>query len=128
MVDTPSTEQVAAAPSPAYAHTPDEPELVETDSQAPEQLLTTYELLMNDPTRIDTSRSDMLGLEAQFPGGTVQISAEAMARSVSAADVTDRAAPAPDETTPSDDDSDDADAEPSPSGDGLTPDLGERVQ
>ena len=127
MADTPLTEQVAASPPPACAHTAEEPECVETDPQALEQLPATYGLLVNDPTRTDTPRSNMVGLEAQFAGGTVQISAEARARSVTAPDATDRAAPPPDETNTSDNDSSDAEAEPSPNGDDVTPDLGERV-
>ncbi len=136
MADTPLTEQLAASLPPAYAHTPEEappeqageePELVLIDPQALHRLPTAYGLLMGDLARTDTARSNTVGLEAPFPGGTVQISADAMARSAAAADASDRAARPPDETHTSDNDSNDAEAEPSSNGDDVTPDLGERV-
>ena len=136
MADAPLTEQLAASLPPAYAHTPEEappdqpreePELVPIDPQALHPLPAAYGLLMGDLARTDTARSNTAGLEAQFPGGTVQISADAMARSAAAADARDRAAPPPDETDTSNNDSNDAEAEPSPNGDDVTPDLGERV-
>ncbi len=133
MVDTPITEQLAASLPPAYAHTPEEappdqpreePELAPVDPQALHRVSDAYGLVMGDLARTNTACSNTVGLEAQFPGGTVQISADAMARS---ADASDRAAPPPDETDTSDNDSNDAKAEPSPNGDNVTPDLGERV-
>jgi hypothetical protein len=141
MADASHTEQLAASLPPAYAHVPEEAPPDQAGEQAssadvdphdPHRLPAAYGPLMGERVRGERVRTDTVpanadGFEAEFPGGTVQISADAMARSADAATADDRAAPPPDETDAGDTDSNDATAEPSSNGDNVTPDLGERV-
>jgi hypothetical protein len=130
MADVPPPEQTPASAhvtrneeGPARDETRQEPERAGVDRDTEYRPPTTYDLL-----RTYLYGSNAEGFETEFAGGTVEISAEAMARSLAPADASDRVAPsAPDKTTQPRDDSRDAQAVPSPNPSDLTTDLGERV-
>jgi hypothetical protein len=89
-----------------------------------------YELMTREARKAEADE-DSAGLRTRFAGGTVEISGEAMAHTRAPAHTDSAPAPLADAGPEMDEitDSDEADTETdsSPSGDTMTPDLGERV-
>jgi hypothetical protein len=100
------------------------------DPNAMRKRPTPYDLLTRNARNAQTDPNND-GLKTRFPGGTVEISSEAMAQTLAAADASGAGAPVPaagpaiDETTESD--TAETETDSSPSGDTVNPDLGERV-
>jgi len=106
------------------------PKTTSLDPNALRKRPTPYELLMQEQTNPGEQdpENDRENLEMDFAGGTVEISGEALARSL-----TPTEEPAPDATTgveandTEENDLDEAATDFSPSSDDVYPDLGERV-
>jgi hypothetical protein len=102
-------------------------EITGLDPNALRKRPTPYELLMSSARKAQTDENNA-GLRTRFAGGTVEISGKAMSRARAPADADSACAaaadPAADETAESDDETE---TDSSPSGNTMTPDLGERV-